>query len=62
VHGGRGERIRFPVDQHAHVGGATHFDLLNHPAVYGQIHRWLATGVPQLPPPPPSLAANIETV
>ena len=22
-HGGRGERLRFPVDQYAHVGGAT---------------------------------------
>jgi PGAP1-like protein len=40
--GGRSERLRFPVHQYAHVGGATHFDLLNHPAVYGQIHRWLS--------------------
>jgi hypothetical protein len=48
-HGGRGERLQFPVDQYAHFGGATHFDLLNHPAVYAQIHRWLAAGVPRLP-------------
>ncbi len=48
-HGGRGERLQFPVDQYAHVGGATHFDLLNHPAVYEQIHRWLAAGAPRLP-------------
>ena len=47
--GGRGERLQFPVDQYAHVGGATHFDLLNHPAVYAQIHRWLSAGAPQLP-------------
>jgi pimeloyl-ACP methyl ester carboxylesterase len=47
--GGRGERLQFPVDQYAHVGGATHFDLLNHPAVYAQIRRWLSAGVPQLP-------------
>jgi PGAP1-like protein len=47
--GGRGERLQFPVQQYAHVGGATHFDLLNHPAVYAQIHRWLAAGAPQLP-------------
>jgi hypothetical protein len=47
--GGRGERLQFPVDQYAHVGGATHFDLLNHPAVYAQIHRWLSAGVPRLP-------------
>jgi hypothetical protein len=48
-HGGRGERLQFPVDQYAHVGGATHFDLLNHHAVYEQIHRWLAAGAPRLP-------------
>jgi hypothetical protein len=47
--GGRGERLQFPVDQYAHVGGATHFDLLNHPAVYAQIRRWLFAGAPQLP-------------
>jgi PGAP1-like protein len=47
--GGRGERLQFPVEQYAHVGGATHFDLLNHPAVYAQIHRWLSAGAPQLP-------------
>ena len=43
--GGKAERLQFPMDQYAHVGGATHFDLLNHPAVYGQIHRWLAAGM-----------------
>jgi hypothetical protein len=48
-HGGRGERLQFPVDQYAHVGGATHLDLLNHPAVYAQIHRWLSAGTPALP-------------
>ncbi len=47
--GGRGERLQFPVNQYAHVGGATHLDLLNHPAVYAQLHRWLSAGVPQLP-------------
>ena len=46
--GERGERLQFPVEQYAHVGGATHFDLLNHPAVYGQIQRWLSAGTPQL--------------
>ncbi|HEY1568810.1 MAG TPA: hypothetical protein VGF68_17400 [Solirubrobacteraceae bacterium] len=54
---GRGERLRFPVDQYAHVGGATHFDLLNHPAVYAQIHRWLSAGAPQLTAPAPRLPA-----
>ena len=40
-YGGRGERLQFPIHQYSHVGGATHFDLLNHPAVYYQLHRWL---------------------
>jgi pimeloyl-ACP methyl ester carboxylesterase len=43
-HAKRGERMRFPVDQYSHVGGATHFDLLNHPAIYGQIKGWLQAG------------------
>jgi hypothetical protein len=47
-HGGRGERMRFPVDNYRHYGGATHFDLLNHPAIYEQIRIWI--GAPrQLP-------------
>ena len=37
----RGHRLRFPVDQYRHVGGANHFDLLNHPAIYAQIATWL---------------------
>ncbi|HTX46275.1 MAG TPA: hypothetical protein VMD48_08360 [Solirubrobacteraceae bacterium] len=36
-----GERLRFPVDHYRHVGGATHFDLLNHPVIYDQIRCWL---------------------
>jgi len=51
--GRRGERLQFPVDRYSHLGGATHFDLLNHPAVYAQIRRWLAAGRPQLPAPLP---------
>ncbi len=38
---GHGERLMFPIEQYSHVGGATHFDLLNHPAIYAQITRWL---------------------
>jgi hypothetical protein len=38
----RGERLRFPVEHYRHVGGATHFDLLNHPVVAEQLLRWLA--------------------
>jgi hypothetical protein len=38
----RGERLTFPIDHYWHVGGVHHFQLLNHPAVYEQIHRWLS--------------------
>jgi len=41
---GRGERVRFRVEQYSHLGGGTHFDLLNHPAIYEQIKRWLTAG------------------
>ncbi|MGH2867555.1 MAG: esterase/lipase family protein [Solirubrobacteraceae bacterium] len=50
-HGGRGERMRFPLDRYRHLGGATHFDLLNHPAVYELIEGWLTRGRPALPAP-----------
>ncbi len=51
AHGGAaGQRLRFPVDNYRHYGGATHFDLLNHPAIYDQIRRWLV-GRPALPAP-----------
>ncbi|MDQ6836521.1 MAG: alpha/beta hydrolase [Actinomycetota bacterium] len=43
-HEGHGERLQFPIDRYSHLGGATHFDLLNHPAVWGQIKRWLLAG------------------
>jgi pimeloyl-ACP methyl ester carboxylesterase len=39
---GRGQRLTFPLDHYRHVGSATHFDLLNHPAIYEQISRWLS--------------------
>jgi pimeloyl-ACP methyl ester carboxylesterase len=51
AHGGRGERLQFPVDQYTHVGGANHFDLLNHPAVYAQLKKWLGSRR-ELPAPP----------
>jgi pimeloyl-ACP methyl ester carboxylesterase len=41
---GRGERLEFPIDRYSHLGGATHFDLLNHPAIWGQIKIWLTAG------------------
>ncbi|MGH2884385.1 MAG: lipase family alpha/beta hydrolase, partial [Solirubrobacteraceae bacterium] len=38
---GRGTRMRFPIEQYFHLGGANHFDLLNDPAIYAQIRRCL---------------------
>ncbi len=38
----RGKRLQFPVEHYHHVGGANHFELLNHPAIYEQIRRWMA--------------------
>ena len=38
-HRGRGERLSFPIEHYYHLGGANHFDLLNHPAIYDQIRR-----------------------
>jgi hypothetical protein len=37
----RKRRIGFRDEDGLHVGGATHFALLNHPAVYAQLRRWL---------------------
>jgi pimeloyl-ACP methyl ester carboxylesterase len=51
AHERRGERMRFPLDRYRHLGGATHFDLLNHPAVYELIEGWLTRGQPALPAP-----------
>jgi hypothetical protein len=45
-----GEPLRFPVANYLHIGGANHFDLLNHPAVGDQLVRWLR-GPPGLPAP-----------
>jgi hypothetical protein len=38
-----GTRLRFPIEHYHHVGGANHFDLLNHPAIYAQLRRCLAS-------------------
>jgi pimeloyl-ACP methyl ester carboxylesterase len=48
AHEGRGQKLRFPVDHYSHVGGVNHFELVNHPAIYEQIRRWLL-GRPALP-------------
>jgi pimeloyl-ACP methyl ester carboxylesterase len=36
-----GRSIPFPIENGLHVGGITHFHLLNHPAVYEQMRAWL---------------------
>ena len=38
----RGEALRFPIEHYHHVGAVNHFQLLNHPAIYAQIRRWMA--------------------
>jgi hypothetical protein len=38
---GRRRRIPFALDDGHHLRGLTHFDLLNHPAVYEQMSAWL---------------------
>ncbi len=52
AHEGRGKRMRFPIEHYYHLGGANHFDLLNHPAIFDQIRRCLASQR-ALPAPPP---------
>lgn len=39
---GRTRRIPFEEDKGLHVGGASHFALLNHPRVYEQLLGWLS--------------------
>lgn len=39
---GEDRHLPFPVENGAHFGGMHHFDLLNHPAVYEQLKRWIA--------------------
>jgi pimeloyl-ACP methyl ester carboxylesterase len=49
---GKGRRIPFEVDNGLELSGLTHFDLLNHPAVYEQIRAWILRG-----PKQPAVAA-----
>jgi hypothetical protein len=42
AHRRRTERLRFPLEHYRSVGGANHFDLLNHPAIGAQLVRWLS--------------------
>jgi pimeloyl-ACP methyl ester carboxylesterase len=43
AHEGRGKRLRFPIEHYYHLGGANHFDLLNHPAIFDQMRRCLVS-------------------
>jgi pimeloyl-ACP methyl ester carboxylesterase len=38
----RDERLTFPIDHYWHIGPAHHMGLLNHPAVYEQLRKWLS--------------------
>ena len=38
---GRGRRIPFEVDNGCELSGVHHLQLLNHPAVYEQLRRWI---------------------
>jgi pimeloyl-ACP methyl ester carboxylesterase len=52
AHPGRGKRLQFPIEHYHHLGGANHFDLLNHPAIYAQMRRCMGS---QRALPAPSL-------
>ncbi len=43
AHPGRNKRMQFPIEHYHHLGGANHFDLLNHPAIYDQMRRCLGS-------------------
>lgn len=44
-----GQPVRFALDQYRHLGGANHFELLNHPAVYGLLAGWLGRAALPVP-------------
>jgi pimeloyl-ACP methyl ester carboxylesterase len=37
------EPVPFPAEHYVEVAGVRHYDLLNHPAVYAQLHWWLCS-------------------
>jgi pimeloyl-ACP methyl ester carboxylesterase len=51
---GKGRLIPFEVDNGLELTGLTHFDLLNHPAVYEQLRTWIMR-----PPVRPALPASV---
>lgn len=52
----KGQRLRFPVEHYSHFGRINHFELLNHPAIYKQMRRWMA---PRRALPAPSRALPV---
>jgi hypothetical protein len=48
---GKGRSIPFEVDNGRELTGLTHFDLLNHPAVYEQLRSWITRAPARRPPP-----------
>jgi pimeloyl-ACP methyl ester carboxylesterase len=55
----KGDPVAFDTDHYSHLGDASHFDLLGHPAIGDQLVRWL--GGPALleaPAPTPSTPAG----
>ena len=55
-----GTYISFPVDRKRHFGGLHHFDLLNHPAVYGAMREWLGAAPVPLPAPGPTTGNDVR--
>jgi hypothetical protein len=55
---GRGRRIGFRDEDGMRLGGAHHLALLNHPAVYEQLRRWLAQSPSQAERPPAELQST----
>ena len=45
--GGRVQRMEFPLENGRHFGPMNHLELLNHPDVYDQMHRWLSPSTPR---------------
>ena len=43
AHESNAKRLRFPIEHYYHLGKANHFDLLNHPAIFDQMRRCLAS-------------------
>ncbi|MFI5366480.1 MAG: esterase/lipase family protein [Candidatus Binatia bacterium] len=44
---GRLRRMQFPIEHGRHFGPMHHLELLNHPDLYAQMHRWLERGSAQ---------------